>query len=122
MPKTLHQTLNPDMPVEWLESVLTEIENIVNNETWSPIDDNIKVNNVVSPRFVFCKKVENDVVKKFKCQLVARGFIQLEGIDFNLTSSPTLGINNIRLLIGWTAANNLLVHQLGYTAAFLNAH
>ena len=59
-----------------------------------------KGQNVISTKWVFTTKTdENNKTTKFKARLVARGFSQKEGIDFDLTYSPTLNLDCIKLIL-----------------------
>ncbi|OUM65030.1 hypothetical protein PIROE2DRAFT_8003 [Piromyces sp. E2] len=42
---------------------------------------------------------ENNKILRLKARLVARGFTQIFGTDFDLTSSPTLNSNSLRFII-----------------------
>jgi len=46
---------------------------------------------------LFKKRQQQGNIIKYKGRIVARGFNQTIGIDFDLTYSPTLGINSLKL-------------------------
>ena len=53
---------------------------------------------------------------------MARGFKQRKGIDFDLTYSPTLNIDGLKLIIALASKFKWNMIQLDIKAAYLNAH
>jgi len=71
---------------------------------------------------VFTTKTDEDNnIIKFKACLVARGFNQKEGVDFDLTYSPTLNLDCIKLILFIAAKFKWNVQQLEIKAAYINA-
>jgi len=81
-----------------------------------------KGQNVISTWWVFTSKTEkdNDIIK-FMAWLVAREFSQKKGIDFDLTYSPTLYLDCIKLILFIAAMFKWNVHQLYIKADYINA-
>ena len=59
-------------------------------------------------------------IDKYKARLVARGFSQKEGIDYEETFAPTAKMSTIRLVLALAAQFNWKVHQMDVKSAFLN--
>ena len=60
-----------------------EIECIEKNQTWELVDVQTD-NDVISVKWIYKRKKDADWnVKKHKSRMVARGFTQQPGIDFN---------------------------------------
>ena len=55
-----------------------------------------------------------------KARLVARGFSQLKGIDYNETFAPVVRYESIRIMLAVAALKGLQVHQMDVKTAFLN--
>ena len=53
--------------------------------------------------------------------MVARGFTQLESIDYHETFAPTLRFESLRLLFAIAGYLGLLIHQLDVDNAYLNS-
>lgn len=77
---------------------------------------------LISCKWIFKKKIEFDGINKvrFKARLVARGFSQQEGIDFNEIFSPVVKHTSIRMLLAIVAYNNWELQQLDVKTAFLH--
>ena len=58
--------------------------------------------------------------KRYKVRLVAKGFTQREGIDYNETFSPVSLKDSIRFIMALVAHFDLKLHQMGVKTAFLN--
>ena len=59
-------------------------------------------------------------IDKYKTRLVAKGFKQLEGIEFFDTFSPVTRIISIRLLVVMAAIFYLQIYQIDVKTALLN--
>ena len=51
---------------------------------------------------------------------MAKGFSQVEGIDYNETFAPVAKMNSIRLVLSLPALHNWEVHQMDVKSAFLH--
>ena len=61
-------------------------------------------------------------MEKYKARLVARGFMQEEGVDYTETYSPTVRFESIRMMIAAAASGELHMEQLDVTTTFLYAN
>ncbi|KAJ1041782.1 hypothetical protein NDA10_004195 [Ustilago hordei] len=77
---------------------------------------------LVDSKVVLRLKLDADGVPvKHKAQLVARGFTQREGIDYQETFSPVAPLGAIRAILALAVQNNWEVHALDITMAYLNS-
>ena len=60
-------------------------------------------------------------VVRNKCRLVAQGFFQVFGEDYDQTYSPVAKFTSIRTLLALSAQLGLHVRQMDVDTAFLNA-
>ncbi|GJV86335.1 retrovirus-related pol polyprotein from transposon TNT 1-94, partial [Tanacetum coccineum] len=66
------------------------------------------------------KKDEFDGVLKNKARLVAQGFRQEEGFDFEESIAPVARIEVIHIFVANAAHNNMIIYQMDVKMAFLN--
>ncbi|KAJ1580915.1 hypothetical protein NDA12_003040 [Ustilago hordei] len=77
---------------------------------------------LVDSKVVLWLKLDADGVPvKHKARLVARGFTQREGIDYQETFSPVAPLGAIRAILALAVQNNWEVHALDITMAYLNS-
>jgi hypothetical protein len=57
---------------------------------------------------------------KHKDRLVAKGYVQREGIDFDEVFAPVSRLDSVRLLLALATHEGWLVHHLDIKSAFLN--
>ena len=76
---------------------------------------------MVGCKWLYKIKGAGDKAKpRFKDRLVARGFTQVQGVDFNEIFSPVVRHTSIRILLAITAQLNLHLEQINVTIAFLH--
>lgn len=76
---------------------------------------------IVGTKWIFKNKIdENGVVVIKKARLVAQGYSQIEGVDFEETSVSVARLESIRLFIGRACIMNLTVYQIDVKSVFLN--
>ena len=73
--------------------------------------DRPKGKNVVKPKWVFKVKTnERGEIEKYKARVVAKGYSQVEGVDYDQTFSPTVRLESIRQMIALGASKGLEMH------------
>ena len=64
----------------------------------------------------------NGKVDKHKAILVAKGFSQVEGIDYTEIFAPIVKMNSICLVLSLDASYKWEVHQMDVKSAFLHGY
>lgn len=77
--------------------------------------------NLVGSKWVFKTKLKPDgTIDRYKARLVARGFSQIEGIDFEETFSPVVKTTTIRIVLSIAISSRWKVRQLDVRKAFFH--
>ena len=66
------------------------------------------------------KRNEEGVVVKHKMRLVAKGYIQKQGINFEEVFAPLARLESVRLMLAIAGYFSWEVHHMDIKAAFLN--
>src|SRR5687767_6048015 len=100
--------------------MLEELKALEKNQTW----DFVKLpegKRAISCKWVFTVKQNLEgKVERYKATLVARGYSQTYGIDYDETFAPVAKMNTIRILISCVANFGWLLYQLDVKNAFLH--
>jgi hypothetical protein len=104
----------------WCATMQSEMDAVEKNRTWEPADLP-RGHRVITLKWVFkLKRDEAGAIVKHKARLVARGFVQREGIDFDDTFAPVTRMESVRLLFALVAQKGWRVHHTDVKSAFLN--
>ena len=105
---------------EWLNAMTTEMESIIKNNTWKLVN-RPEQGEVIGSRFVLTNKLKKDGnLERRKARIVARGFAQIPGVDFDQTFAPVARINSIRVIIALAMQHNMHIKHLDVETAYLN--
>ncbi|SYW78879.1 uncharacterized protein UHO2_02891 [Ustilago hordei] len=118
---TLKEALASDDAQQWQEAIRKELDGLEAMGTWEIVD--VPPNTrLVDSKIVLRLKLDADGIPvQHKARLVARGFTQREGIDFEETFAPVAPLSAIRALLSLAVERNWEVHQLDITMAYLNS-
>ncbi|GJX10165.1 retrovirus-related pol polyprotein from transposon TNT 1-94 [Tanacetum coccineum] len=100
------ETLEIDEVVNIKESRNHSLENELNGMFRNKFDE------------IWCN--ENGVVSPNKARLVAQGYNQQEGIDYDETYAPVARLESIRILLAYVCALDFKLFQMDVKSAFLN--
>jgi hypothetical protein len=96
-----------------------ELNNFTRNEVWHFVSRPNQ--NVVGTKWVFRNKQdEHGVVTRNKAQLVAKGYSQVEGLDFDETYAPVAWLESIHILLAYATYHGFKLYQMDVKNAFLN--
>lgn len=116
---TLHDALNGPEKKQWMLAMQEELQCFKENDAWElcniPQDGR-----VVQCKWVLRKKYDSDNKVRFRARLVAKGFSQIEGIDYTETFSPVVRHTTLRLLFALSVKLGFVITHLDVTTAFLN--
>ncbi|GJS50186.1 retrovirus-related pol polyprotein from transposon TNT 1-94 [Tanacetum coccineum] len=76
---------------------------------------------IIGSKWVFInKREETGIVIKNKARLVAQGYNQQEGIDYDETFAPVTRLEAIIIFLAFATYINFIVYQMDVKSAFLN--
>jgi hypothetical protein len=106
---------------KWQEVMLEELRALEKNKTW----DFVKLppgKKAVSCKWIFTvKQSPEGKAEMYKARLVARGYSQTYGIDYDETFAPVTKMGTVRTLISRAANFGWPLHQLDVKNAFLHS-
>lgn len=119
IPTTYEEAINdPVYGSRWLQAAKLEVSQLEANNTWI-VEVPPEGANLVTSKWVFGVKYNPDgTIQKFKARLVARGFSQLEGIDYDETFAPTVRMDTMRVMLALMAILNWESGQIDVNNAF----
>jgi hypothetical protein len=104
----------------WCATMQSKMAAVETNRTWE-LADLPHGHRAITLKWVFkLKRDEADAIVKHKAHLVACGFLQQEGIDFDGAFAPVARMESVRLLLALAAQKGWHVHHMDVKSAFLN--
>jgi hypothetical protein len=119
-PTSLSEALNSSEGDNWLEATVSEVCSLLSKGTFEVVDipDGKKP---VAVKWVFKRKFDAfGNFLKYKVRLVAKGFLQQFGVDYDDVFSPVTKLATLRVLLSLTAAQDLELQHVDIATAFLN--
>ncbi|GJW10840.1 retrovirus-related pol polyprotein from transposon TNT 1-94 [Tanacetum coccineum] len=118
-PKTYKDALTQSCWIEAMQEELNEFERL---RVWELVPRPDKVMVIILKWIYKVKLDELGGILKNKDRLVARGYRQEEGIDFEESFAPVARLEAIRIFLAFTAHMNMVVYQMDVKTAFLNGN
>ena len=120
-PVTYEEALRGPEGKQWKIAFDAEVKSLNDNKVYTVVDRPLK-KKVVKAKWVLRRKLlPGGKLDKLKARIVAKGFTQREGIDYDETFSPTVRFESVRLMVAASAAAGMHTHQMDVTTAFLYA-
>ncbi|GJV03166.1 putative ribonuclease H-like domain-containing protein [Tanacetum coccineum] len=115
-PKKVSQALADE---SWVEAMQEELLQFKLQEVWV-LCDLPEGKRVIGTKWVFRnKRDERGTIIKNKARLVAQGYRQEEGVDYDEVFAPVARIEAIRLFLAFASFMGFLVYQMDVKSAFL---
>ncbi|KAJ9560760.1 hypothetical protein OSB04_005920 [Centaurea solstitialis] len=103
----------------WIEAMQEELLQFVLQHVWD-LTDLPKGHRAIGTKWIFRnKKDKGGIVIKNKARLVAQGYTQEEGIDYDDVFAPVARIEAIRLFLAFASYKQFWVYQMDVKSAFL---
>ena len=104
---------------EWKAAIDEELKVLQKNETW-------ELKNLPTRKKINCKWVCNvkykvdGFINRYKTRLVAKGFTQTHGVDYQETFTSVAKLNTVKVLLPLATNSDWPLYQLDVKNAFLN--
>ncbi|GJU03455.1 putative ribonuclease H-like domain-containing protein [Tanacetum coccineum] len=115
-PTKISQALDDE---SWVEAMQEELLQFKIQKVWTLVDLP-SGKKAIGTKWVYRnKKDERGIVVRNKARLVAQGYKQEEGIDYDEVFAPVARVEAIRLFLAFASFMNFLVYQMDVKSAFL---
>ena len=106
--------------LKWKEAIQTELKSLAKREVFGPVVQTPKDIKPIGYRWVFVRKRnEQNKIVRYKARLVAQGFSQRPGIDYEETYSPVMDATTFRYLIYLAVSEGLDMRLMDVVTAYL---
>nr|GFA61233.1 Gag-Pol polyprotein [Tanacetum cinerariifolium] len=103
----------------WIESMQEELYQFDRLNVWELVDRPL-YKNVINIKWLWKnKRNEENTVIRNKSRLVAKGYAQKEGVDFEESFAPVTRLEAVRLFIAYAAQKSFTVYQMDVKTTFL---
>lgn len=121
-PRTYKQATGCRYAKDWHDAMKEELDSIHENETWELVELP-QGRKAIGSKWVFKIKVdENGKITRRKARLVAQGFSQQYGVDYDEVFAPVVRNATFRLLLSDAGVQGYKVKQYDIKSAFLNGN
>ncbi|KAH9698155.1 hypothetical protein KPL71_023904 [Citrus sinensis] len=118
-PKSFEDAENDE---SWIMAMQEELNQFERNNVWELVPKP-EHQSVIGIKWIFRNKMdESGVVVRNKARLVAQGYNQEEGIDFDETFAPVARLESIRMLLAFACHKDFILFQMDVKSAFLNGY
>jgi hypothetical protein len=108
-PRTVREAVNSEDSKLWKKAMVEEMDALDKNEAWDIVELQA-VRKSIGSKWLFKKKFNaQGKVEKYKAQIVAKGYSQVEGIDFGEIFSLVAMLTSIRFILSIVASFDLEV-------------
>ena len=119
-PKSFRDAMKGSNSQKWKPAIEAEMNSLRKNNTWELVDLP-HGKSAIGSKWVFKTKLNADgTINKHKARLVAQGFKQKQGIDYDEVFAPVVKYTSIRTLLSIANDFDMEVHQMDVNSAYLN--
>nr|GEY17491.1 retrovirus-related Pol polyprotein from transposon TNT 1-94 [Tanacetum cinerariifolium] len=105
---------------DWVSAMQEELDQFARLKVWRLVP-RPEGKSIIKTKWIFKnKKDESSLVIRNKARLVAVGYSQQEGIDYDETFAPVARIEAIRLFLAYVAHKDFIIFQMDLKTTFLN--
>ena len=90
------------------------------NQVWDLVDLPLNRKVIGNKQVLRIKRKADGTIERYKAKLIAKGYTQQKGVDYEETFSPVVKFASIRLILAIVAHLDLELHQMDVKITFLN--
>ena len=116
-PTKVEETLQNE---SWIEAMYDELFQFQRNDVWTLVP-RLEGEHIIGTKWIFRNKTndEGNVIHN-KAHLLAQGYSQMEGVDYDETFAPVARIESIIILLALACHLKFKLYQMDIKTAFLN--
>ncbi|KAG7584130.1 Reverse transcriptase RNA-dependent DNA polymerase [Arabidopsis suecica] len=119
-PKSVYECQKRHDWIKWKDAIQVELDSLNKRNVFGPIVLTPEDVRPVGYKWVFVRKRnEENEITRYKARLVAQGFSQRPGIDYEETYSPVMDAITFRFLMSLAADENLEMRLMDVVTAYL---
>ena len=119
-PQNVNECRHRNDWLKWKEAIKTELRSLAKREIFGPVVQTPTNIQLGGYRWVFVRKRnENNEIVQYKARLVAQGFSQKPGIDYEETYSLVMDAITFRYLVSLTVSEGLYMLLMDVVTTYL---
>ena len=120
-PKTVAEVMKSKDWDKWNASMKEEKSSLDKNHTWNLVDRPLK-QRIIECKWIYKIKegIPGDEDPRYKSRLVAKGYTQVEGMDYNEIFAPVVKHVSIRIMLSYVVNFDTELEQMDVKTVFLH--
>lgn len=118
-PLSYREAMQSEEAEKWKRAMDEEFESLMKNQAWELVKIPTNVTTIDCKWTYKLKRDADGNIKRHKARLVARGFRQREGIDYQETHSPVIRFYSIRAILAVASCERMHIKQFDVKTTFL---
>ena len=107
--------------VQWQNAIKSELNSLISKHVFEGPMELPADKQCIGNRWVFTvKRMEDGSIAKYKARLVAQGFSQRPGFDYDETYSPVIDMISYRYILAFATQLNMDIHSMDVVTAYLH--
>mmetsp|Transcript_29793 Transcript_29793/g.40907 ORF Transcript_29793/g.40907 Transcript_29793/m.40907 type:complete len:1150 (+) Transcript_29793:1094-4543(+) len=122
VPTTLFEALTSPDASNWREAWETEMTRLAKRHSWDEIKIGEEINKApIKSKYAFRVTVRPNGTLKYRCRLVACGYSQIKGDDYDATFAPTAKYRSLCIILHLAAVFGWDIQGIDFELAFLES-
>ena len=109
-PKNFKETISCPDKEKWIKAMEEKMESMRTNKVWELVDLPKGLKAIRNKWVLKIKHIADDTVERYKACLIAKGYTQQEGFDYEEKFSSVVHFTSIRLILAIVASLDLELH------------